>query len=136
MEVIFINPPSKSLDELKQEKMIELEHACSQSIVGTFTAQVNGVTYSFSNSTSAQSNFKDAKDAWTYGYMPNTQTVKWTVYDSDGSIVRLDLTESQFDPVNIARMTWQQTNVSKLRDDLELKVNEATTEDEINQIVW
>jgi membrane peptidoglycan carboxypeptidase len=123
-------------DDLKKAKMIELEQACGQAIVGTFTAQVNGVTYSFSNSTSAQSNFKDAKDAWTYGYIPNTQTIKWTAYDSNGNVVRLDLTEEQFDPVNIARMTWQQTNVSKLRDILEPQVNAATSQTDLDKIVW
>jgi membrane peptidoglycan carboxypeptidase len=127
-----INPS----DNLKKAKIEELKKACSNAILGYFTAQVNGITYSFSNDTEAQSNFKDAKDAWSYGYIPNTQTIKWTAYDKDGNVVRLDLTEEQFDPINIARMAWQQMNVSKLRDTLEPLVNAATSQSDLDKISW
>ena len=135
-EINYDSSQNVTLDELRQIKLNELKNSCDITIMGKFTATVNGVTYSFSNDFAAQSNFKDAKDAWSNGYIPNTQTIKWTAYDSNGNVVRLDLTEEQFDPINIARMTWQLTNVSKLRDTLEPLVNVAQSQLDLDKIKW
>jgi hypothetical protein len=135
-DISYDNNQVITLDQLKQNKLNELINLCNSSILGKFTAQVNGITYSFSNDFAAQSNFKDAKDAWNYGYIPNTQTIKWTAYDVNGNLVRLDLTQEQFDPINIARMQWQQTNVSMLRDTLEPSVNAAQNQSDLDNIKW
>jgi YHS domain-containing protein len=125
-----------SLDDAKQKKMKELNDACSQAILSRFSSTVNGITYYFSNDYVAQSNFKDAKDAWTHGYIPSTQTIRWTAYDSNGNVMRLDLSQTQFDTINIARMTWQQSNVARLRDTLQPQVNTASTQSDLDKIKW
>lgn len=128
----------KTTQELRKEKMAELSQRCNQTILGRFAAQVDGVTYYFSNDTEAQSNFKDAKMSFDDGtvdiYMGGS--VPWTAYDENGSVFRLRLTRDQFMPVNIARMFHQQNNVSKLRDDLEPKVDAATKPSEVTNITW
>lgn len=125
-----------TLDNLKQNKLNELDETCNHVILGKFTAQVDGVTYSFSNNLNAQSNFKDAKLSWMDGDLQPTDTIKWTAYDSNGNVVRLQLTKAKFDPVNIARLIWQQSNVSKLRDTLQPQVESAQSQSDIDAIKW
>lgn len=143
-----LNVPQPTLDELqaqwdvmnladlKQNKLNELNDSCNNAILNKFTSQVDGVTYSFSNDDAAQSNFKDAKLAWMDGDLQPTDTLKWTAYDQTGAVVRIPLTKAQFDPINLARIMWQQSNVSKLRDTLEPLVVSATNPDDIAKIVW
>lgn len=118
------------LENEKQIKKVELNKACNQTIIGKFAANVDGVTYYFSNDAEAQSNFKDAKMSFDDGtidlYMGGL--VMWTAYDENGNVVRLTLNKSQFIPVNVARMFHQQNNISKLRDELEPMINAVTIE--------
>lgn len=126
------------LDEVKERKDLELNAACEQAIFGRFSAQVDGITYYFSNDSNAQSNFKDAKSSFDDGtvdvYMNGT--VPWTAYDENGDVVRLQLNKAQFTPVNIARMFHQQNNVTKYRDDLMKRVKMATTVQEVEAVKW
>lgn len=126
------------LQKARESKKAELNMACNRAITGRFSADVNGVTYLFSNDTEAQSNFKDARASFEDGTvdMYMNGEIPWTAYDMDGNVVRLQLTKELFTPVNIARMFHQQNNVSKFRDDLEKKVDLATSVPEVNAITW
>lgn len=125
-------------DNAVADKKAELEAACTRAILGRFTADVNGITYQFSNDSEAQSNFKDTKllfddgtiDAMTGG------TVTWTAYDVDGNRCRITLNKDQFKTVFIARVKHQNDNVSKLRDDLDIKVDNAKSVPEVQAITW
>lgn len=123
----------RTLDEVKVSKINELDNACKQATLGYFKATVDALEYSFSNDIEAQSNFKDAM----WALESNKATViKWTCYDINGDMVRLDLDLIKLSDVNIARLTHQQTQVSKFRDILEPQVNSATTIAEVELIVW
>jgi hypothetical protein len=125
-------------DQAVADKKAELNAACNQAIMGRFPADVNGVTYYFSNDTEAQSNFKDTKMLFDDGTIDAMAggTVTWTAYDVDGNVCRIPLTKDTFKPVFIARVMHQNSNVSRLRDDLEKKVDEAIEITEVQAITW
>lgn len=122
-----------SLQQAKERKMEELDYHCERTILGRFKATVDTVEYSFSNDAEAQSNFKDGMWALENN---KASTVKWTAYDLNGNVVRLDLDLLKLSDVNIARLTHQQSQVSKFRDTLEPQVWAATTIEEVEAIVW
>lgn len=126
----------QSLDQLKQNKLNELNEACNQSILGKFTADVDGVTYSFSHDDAAQSNFKDAKLSWIDGDLALTDVLPWTAYNANGDVVRLQLNKEKFDPVYKAHVMVAMNNVSKLRDTLQPQVESSTTKAQLDAIVW
>lgn len=130
------NWKSNILDDDKREKRNELDIACKQAILGRFIAEVNGVTYSFSNDTEAQSNFADAKASWMDGDLLPEDSLPWTAYDTDGNVVRLLLNKAQFDPVNRARMQWKLNNIAKFRDIRMPLVDGATSRAELDDIIW
>lgn len=132
-DLVDITPTGKPIEEVKQKKISELNIACEQAILGYFKATVDGLEYSFSNDVEAQSNFKDALWAFEKGKLT---TIKWTAYDAEDNIVRLDIDIEKLSDVNIARLTHQQTQVAKFRDILEPKVKAATTVGEVESIVW
>lgn len=121
------------LDEAKAMKMKELNYRCEKTILGYFKATVDTVEYSFSNDIEAQSNFKDGM--WALENNEAT-TVKWTCYDVNGNVARLDLDLLKLADVNRARLTHQQTQVSKFRDTLQPQVEVASTIEEVEGIVW
>jgi YHS domain-containing protein len=125
------------LSKAKQNKMDELDAACNKTILGRFAATVDGVVYYFSNDTEAQSNFKDTKLLFEDGTIDALLggVVRWTAYDENGNVNRIQLNKDQFQNVFISRVKHQNDNVSKLRDDLEPKVDSATIE-EISLIQW
>jgi hypothetical protein len=62
--------------------------------------------------------------------------VPWTAYDSQNNVVRLNLDKTTFDIVYIARLKHIQDNISKFRDTLQPKVENASTNEEIDAIQW
>src|SRR5205085_12534478 len=97
MGKIIWKDSNASLDDVKILKKAELNKACSQAIIGRFSAKVDDVTYYFSNDTEAQSNFKDAKMSFEDGTVDTYMggTVPWTAYDENGNVVRLRLSKDQ-----------------------------------------
>lgn len=131
MKVQFINPPSKSSDELKQEKIDELDQACKNAILSNFKATLNGTEYEFTYDMSAQSQFNGVGIL----FLGNQITeVTWTVYQN-GQRVRINLTKEDFDTVSFAALAHQNDNVTKYSD-LYNQVMAATTADEISKITW
>jgi YHS domain-containing protein len=126
------------LDNRKKTKIEELDKACSETILGRFAADINGVTYYFSNDAEAQSNFKDTKILFSDGTIDAILggLVTWTCYDVNGNVMRVQLNKTQFDNVFIARVKHQNDNVSKFRDTLQPQVENATTVEQIELITW
>jgi hypothetical protein len=121
------------LAAVKTKKINELDSACSTAILGEFTAVVNGTTYSFAHDVNAQTNFTSAKLAFIDG---STTTITWTAYDSNGNVVRLQLTADLFNTVFTAKLEHTTNNISRFRDTLAPQVNAATTVDAVNAITW
>lgn len=121
------------LNNVKEKKMDELNGACSESIVGNFSYDYNGVTYYFSNDVSAQANFDKVGRAFDKGMIT---TISWTASDSSGNISRLSFDSTTFESLYSAHLQHIQTNISRFRDTLQPQVESATTVDEVNAITW
>jgi hypothetical protein len=131
MRVTFINPPSKTLDELKQEKINELDQACKNAILSNFTATINSIDYELAYDNAAQSRFNGVGILFLNNLI--TQ-VDWTAYQNTER-VRITLTKNDFNTISLAALKHQNDNVTKYSD-LYVKVMNATTADEVNQIIW
>lgn len=119
--------------ELREAKKIELNMACNQTILGRFSASINGVTYYFSNDSEAQANFEKADNAFYRGRMTE---ITWTAYDVDGNVVRIALDEQTFETVYMSHLYHIQLNISKFRDKIMPLLEKAKSEPEINAISW
>jgi hypothetical protein len=114
-------------------KMRKLKVACDEAILGRFTCTVDGVEYQFSCDEKAQSNFEKVDRAFEKG---RVTVYPWTAYDADGNVVRLVLDVNTFEDVYVAHLNHIGNCVSKLRDDLEKKVNAAQGLDELIAVKW
>lgn len=119
------------LDDLKKEKINELDNACKNAILENFTATLNGTEYEFTYDSASQSQFNGVGVLFLGGQI--TQ-VDWTAYQNNER-VRITLTKDDFNTISLAALKHQTDNVSKYSD-LYNKVMNATTEDEVNQITW
>jgi hypothetical protein len=131
MEVQFINPPSVSLDDLKSKKINELDNACKNAILANFTATLNDVDYEFTYDMPSQSRFNGVGILFINNQITE---IPWTAYQN-GKRVRITLTKDDFNVLSLAALAHQNDNVIKYSD-LYVKVNNATTPDEVNQITW
>lgn len=123
----------KAINDVKEKKILELNSACNSTILGRFTQEVNGQVYAFSNDAEAQANFEKADRAFEKGRLTE---IIWTAYDTDGNVARIILTSENFESVYMAHLIHIQSNISKYRDVLMPQVEQATTVNEVNSIVW
>jgi hypothetical protein len=131
MEVKFIYPPTLSLDDLKQIKIDELDNTCKNAILANFTATLNGVDYEFTYDMPSQSRFNGVGVLFLNNLITE---VPWTAYQN-GERIRITLTKDDFNVISLAALAHQNDNVSKYSE-LYVQVMNATTVDEINQLVW
>jgi hypothetical protein len=121
------------LTPLRAAKMDELENTCNQAIINGFDYTINGISYHFSCSLAAQSNFIGVNDLIKEGVITSKG---WTVVNNTtGKTERIVLDIPTFNNVKMALFQHIDSNTSKLRDDLEPKVNAATV-DQLPNIVW
>jgi hypothetical protein len=130
---ILLDKVNTPLEELRQAKLSQLNFLCGQTILGKFNSTVGVVTYQFSNDTEAQANFDKADRAFTKAYVT---TMDWTVYDANGNVQRLTLDATKFETVYKDHLTHIQGNITKFRDVLMPQVLSATTNAEIDAVVW
>jgi hypothetical protein len=131
MKIQFINPPSETLDEIKQKKIDELDNDCKNAILANFIATLNGVDYEFTYDMAAQSRFNGVGILFLNNQI--TQ-IPWTAYQN-GERVRITLTKDDFNIVSLAALAHQNDNVTKYSD-LYVQVMNATLTSEVNQILW
>lgn len=122
------------LNNVKEQKINELDRACSQAILANFTYQYSdGNTYSFSNDETAQGNFDKVLNAFDKNL---ATSISWTTYDSSNNIVRLTFDSTSFTDLYKAHLNHIQSNISKFRDVLQPQVEACTTVEAVNAIVW
>lgn len=132
MEVLFIHPISKSLNELRQAKTDELDQACKNAILSNFTATLNGVDYEFTYDATSQSRFNGTGVL----FLGNLITeVPWTAYQN-GQRIRINLTKDDFNVISLAALKHQTDNVVKYNDLILNHVNVAQSADDLSKIVW
>lgn len=123
-----------SLTELKQLKMNQLDELCNKSIIEGFDFTINGVSYRFSCSITAQANFQGTDTLFKDGIITD---VEWTVIDNSTDVTsRITLDKDTFDQIRLEVFNHINANISKLRNTLQPQVESATSNDEVNSIVW
>ena len=121
----------KTLNELKQEKIKELDNNCTQAILGRFSATIDGIEYEFSYDEEAQSRFNGIGLLF---FANKIQDIEWTAYQN-GERVRITLNQTNFDSISLQALQHQNTNIIKYNTLLQ-QVNEATTKEQVEAIVW
>lgn len=122
------------LTPAKIAKISELETKCDSAIVNGFDYSVNGVSYRFSCSLAAQANFQGADALFKDGTISE---VEWTVTNNTSGVVeRISFGVDIFNELKLQVFNHINSNVSKLRNTLQLRVEGATTQSELDAIVW
>jgi hypothetical protein len=121
-----------ALEKAKNAKKIELDQDCHNTIMGRFEVDIGGTIYEFSCDLEAQSNFARADRAFEKGRITTTG---WTAY-INGEVTRVVLDEPTFEAVYTAHLYHITDNISKFRDVLEPKVNNATRVEEVMSVKW
>lgn len=125
------------LQQAKDSKIAELDNACNQTIENGFDHDINGVSYHFFLPITAQSNFQGARAQFKDGKIT---VARWTVLNNvTGEFERIDLDWLTFEPIADKVFDIVDSNIKKLRDDLELRVNAAYNNGDlegIKSITW
>lgn len=120
-----------TLENVKKNKLEELNNMCENTILGRFKANLDGVEYEFSYDDKAQSRFNGAP--YLFSSMITT-SIEWTAYlDNQRTSVILD--EEKFNIVANAAFNHQKTNIDKFRQKI-TDLDAAQSIPEVNQIVW
>lgn len=128
----FIKDDGFLLNVVQESKMQELSTHCRNEILGYFEATVNSEPYLFSFDQEAQSNFIGALALFTKGLI---QEMEWTVHQN-GITKRIILDENQFLQVVDVAFKSKDKHISRLRNDLQTKVYNAKTVEEVEAIKW
>lgn len=122
------------LQVAKDAKIAELDAACNAAILAGFDYTINGVSYRFSLSVFAQINFRETDASFKDGSITSET---WTVVNNtNGKVERVTLDQATFNGAKNAGKTVVRDNISRLRDVLQLQVESAATQAEVEAVVW
>jgi chloramphenicol O-acetyltransferase len=129
-----LNVTSADLTTLKSAKMSQLEEACSSAITSGFDFTVGGTSYKFSCSLEAQANFQGADTLFKDGSITEAE---WTVVNNaNGKIERVALDIATFNSIKLQVFTHINSKISRLRNTLQPLVESATTNADVDAVVW
>ena len=129
---VLHNDEAYLLEELRASKMIEFNMRCQETIEAGFDYEYEGTVYHFSLDTQAQQNFSDS-----YQLLKDRtiQDVAWTV-KVNGEYSRLVIDFDMMQEISHLIFLHKTNNIAKFRDILMPIVNDATTQEELGEIVW
>jgi hypothetical protein len=123
-----------TIDEVKAAKMAQLNELCNLAIVNGFDYDLNGVSYHFSCSLSAQANFTGTDILFKDGTITQAE---WTVTNNTtGKEERVTLDQATFNSIKLQVFQHINSNMAKFRNTLQQQVEAATTNAEVDLIVW
>lgn len=123
-----------TLEEVKSAKMAQLNELCNLAIVNGFDYDLNGVSYHFSCSLSAQANFTGTDILFKDNLITEAE---WTVINNTtGKEERVTLDQATFNSIKLQVFQHINSNVAKFRNTLQPQVEAATTNAEVDLIVW
>jgi hypothetical protein len=131
LKVNFIMP-TVSLTELKQNKLIELNQSCNDSILSGFDYTINGVQYHFGFDMESQFNFQGAITLLDKGIV---QEIEWTV-TNNGSYERIIIDKSTMNGLMLKILQHKDSNIKRFRNQLMPLVEAAQSEEQLDSIVW
>lgn len=121
---------NRTLDDIKQEKISELNQSCNTSILAGFSSSALGATpHTYDFNYEAQINLGGMISAITAGMAP--ATITWKTVDSGN----LPHSQAQFKQVFADGLTFKNNQISKYWS-LKVKVLAAIDEASINAILW
>lgn len=128
----LVKDNNKKLVLAKEIKIDELRTKCQETILAGFTHEFNGVIYWFSLDYEAQQNFTSTYQLFKDGLV---NEIPWTVR-IDGVYSRLILNEQMMNDLAVSILYHKTNNIAKFRDILLPLVQDATTIQEVESIVW
>jgi hypothetical protein len=123
-----------TLADVQNAKMAQLTEVCNKSITDGFDFTINTVSYKFSCSLEAQSNFQGTDTLFKDGIITDTQ---WTVENNDNrKTERITLDQITFNSLKLEVFSHINTNISKLRNTLQPQVESTTSNQDVDAINW
>jgi len=122
-----IAEPQYTLDEIKDNKKVELKRDCNLDIESNFESSAMGTTYDYESTLKDQINISGAAQSGI--------TVDFSVIDSNGDKIRVSHNTTQMNQVFIDGVAVMQTKKDSLYV-LLAQVDVAVDEAAVNAIVW
>lgn len=126
---VLIRDESKILEFERKRKIHFLKEKCSKIITEGFEY----MGYKFGFTTSDQSNITSTMMAMQMGIL---NEIEWTVRTLEGETARVILNADQFKEMCQIALKHKDDCIKYLRNDLEKRINECTTLEELNKISW
>jgi ABC-type molybdenum transport system ATPase subunit/photorepair protein PhrA len=132
MGKIIWKSSGKSLAELKQTKLNELNQSCNDSILSGFDYTINGVEYHFSFDMESQFNFQGAVTLLDKDIV---QEIEWTVM-SNGNYERIMIDKSTMNELMLKILQHKDSNIKRFRNQLMPLVDDAQSKEQLDSIEW
>jgi len=113
----------------KQNKILELNNLCSQTISSTFNSSALGISHIYKYDKEAQTNFINVEQALKY--YPEDMIIDWRTVDNGV----LTHNKQQFITLFLDSLNHKLYNINRYRE-LEKIVNNVETIEIVNSIVW
>lgn len=132
-EYLKLDLNTASLQEVQNAKIKLLSEDCKNDILNGFDYDLNGIVYHFSFDGEAQANFTGTVATLSAGII--TTIPEWTVSEN-GIYKRIQMTVDEFKEVSRYALTIKDEKISKFRNTLVPQVMAATTNQEVDAVVW
>lgn len=129
--------PNNTLDELKQDKINQIDQETSLSILSGFNYTINDQEYHFSYDSFDQQNFADTANMCQLalsGAEGLPKTVTWNSYLEDGTLVQQEFDAESFLKLYTTGAMVHKATQMEIGGQRKLKVAEAQSEEELDQI--
>lgn len=129
--------PNNTLDELKQNKIIQIDKETSNSILAGFNYIINEQEYHFSYDSFDQQNFADTANMCQLA-LSGTEglptSVTWNSYLEDGTLVQQEFDAQSFLKLYTAGAMVHKATQMEIGGQRKAKVVEAQSEEELDEI--
>jgi hypothetical protein len=123
-----------ALADVKAAKIAQLDELCSKAIIDGFDYTINGTSYHFSCSLSAQANFTGTDILFKDNLITEAE---WTVTNNaTGKEERVILDQPIFNNIKLQVFQHINSKVAKFRNTLQSQVEAATTNAQVDAVVW
>lgn len=129
--------PKPSLEELKQNKINQIDKETSDSILAGFNYTINDQEYHFSYDAFDQQNFADTANMCQLalsGVEGLPSTVTWNSYLEDGTLVQQEFDAQSFLKLYTAGAMVHKATKMEIGGQRKIKVAEAQSEEELDEI--
>lgn len=133
----LLERPEKSLEELKADKVIQIDSETSAAILAGFEYTIDGTSYRFSYDSFDQQNFSDTANMCQLalsGVEGLPSTVTWNSYLSDGTLVQQEFDVQSFLKLYTAGAMVHKATKMEIGGQRKSQVAEAQSKEELDKI--